>query len=140
MDIYWFDINRDYVNKRGEEYWKLNPPESWTLGRNDDRIKYSTSECKAEIGDVVIFYQTGIKSVQHLGEVYKIDTEHDGDYVYFKINVLLKKPIPIVEIRIAFEELKNYPPQGGVSQMKDDKFEAGKRLIEFIENKSQSEK
>ena len=146
MDIYQCD-----VNKKRKKYWRLNPPESWTLGKNNDRIKYSTSECKAKIGDCVIFYQTKQEEekiegrVQHVGEVYKIADEYNGEeyddrYVYFEITAISRQPISLAEIQTNFEALQNYPPQGGVSQMKDDKFEAGKRLIEFIKNKSQSEK
>lgn len=135
MAIWWLTISKNYINERGEKYWQLNPPESWKCGENNGRVKYLTSKCKAKIGDVVIFYQTGIKIVQHLGEVYKIDTEDDWGYVYFKITRILEQPIPLKEIR-NFKELA-YCYRHGVLQMKDKKIKVAETLFELIEARSE---
>ena len=56
----------------------------WQLGENDGRIKYPTSECGAQIGDVAIFYQTKQKEktegrVQYVGESYEIADKYNGE-------------------------------------------------------------
>ncbi|MDE7196620.1 MAG: hypothetical protein K2N69_06350 [Helicobacter sp.] len=135
MDIYWLTISKKYVNERGEKYWQLNPPELWKFGENEDRIKYLTSKCKAKIGDIAIFYQTKIRIVQHLGEVYKIDIEDGYEYVHFKIIKLLEQPIPLKIIR-NFKELA-YCYRHGVLCLKDKQIKAAEALIELIEIKSE---